>query len=191
MFSTKKLFSKKYIFTLCISILYIYYYIKCYYYYFYNNNNEYHINTFGIDLYDNPCEIMDTKTFRININDPEHPSYTKCISNMCIDGEFIGAQIRMPTKLAYDVDHIIDDNGHWNDKAIPTRVIFKEKTGPEYKNCNKNIVANYVMAKNEWNQMLGVIARFDYTKATNIKSQVYGKKMMERVRTAIKKCCAN
>ena len=173
MFSTKKLFSKKYIFTLCISILYICYYIKCYYYYFYNNNNEYHVNTFGIDLYDNPCEIMDTRTFRRNINDPDHPSYTKCISNMCIDGKFIGAQIRMPTKLAYDVEHIIDDNG------------------PEYENCNKNIVANYVMAKNEWNQMLGVIARFDYTKATNIKSQVYGKKMMERVRTAIKKCCVN
>jgi hypothetical protein len=78
----------------------------------------------------------------------------------------------MPTKLAYDVEHIIDNNG------------------PEYDNCNKDIVANYVMAKNEWNQMLGVIARFDYTKATNMKSQVYGKKMMKRVRLAIEKCCA-
>lgn len=50
---------------------------------------------------------------------------------------------------------------------------------------------NYKLILNEWNQMLDVIARFDYTKATNIKSQVYGNKMMERVRTAIKKCCAN
>jgi hypothetical protein len=91
---------------------------------------------------------------------------------MCTNGQFIGAQIRTPTKLAYDVEHIIDNNG------------------PEYENCNKDIVANYVMAKNEWNQMLGVIARFDYTKATNMKSQVYGKKMMKRVRLAIEKCCA-
>jgi hypothetical protein len=172
MIAGRKLFQKSNLFTLCVSILFIYYYTKFYYNYFFNYNNEFHVNTFGIDLYDNPCEMMDTKRFRININDPDHPSYTKCISNMCTNGQFIGAQIRMPTKLAYDVEHIIDNNG------------------PEYENCNKNIVANYVMAKNEWNQMLGIIARFDYTKATNIKSQVYGKKMMKRVRLAIEKCCA-
>ena len=57
----------------------------------------------------------------------------------------------MPTKLAYDVEHIIDNNGPWNGKAIPTRVISLEITGPEYENCNKDIVANYVMVNNYWN----------------------------------------
>jgi len=189
MIAGRKLFSKKYIFTLCVSILFIYYYTKFYYNYFFNYNNKYHINTFGIDLYDNPCEMMDTKIFRRNINNPNHPSYTKCISDLCTNGQFIGAQIRMPTKLAYDVEHIIDNNGPWNGKAIPTRVISLEITGPEYENCNKNIVANYVMANNYWNQMLGVIARFDYNKSTKMKSEVYGKKMMKRVRLAIEKCC--
>lgn len=41
------------------------------------------------------------------------------------------------------------------------------------------------------NQMLGVIARFDYNKSTKMKSEIYSKKIMKRVRLAIKKCCAN
>ena len=134
-----------------------------------NSKQNYHPNTFGIDLYDDPCKHLSTQQFRANINNPNHKSYVRCNTNICKDDAFIGSI----TAIAYDVEHIIDNNG------------------PEYKNCDKDIVGNYVMAKNEWNQMLGVIARFDYTKATNIKSQVYGKKMMERVRTAIKKCCAN
>jgi hypothetical protein len=100
----------------------------------------------------------------------------------------------LPTKLAYDVEHIIDNNGPWNGKAIPTRVISLEITGPEYENCNKDIVANYVMAKNEWNlgkKLTFSQARFDYNKSTKMKSEVYGNKMMKRVRLAIEKCCAN
>lgn len=104
------LFQKTNMLTLCVGIVFIYYYM-CFYDYIYNN--KYHINTFGIDLYDNPCEEMNTSEFRKNINNPNHPSYTKCISNICTNGQFIGAQIRMPTKLAYDVEHIIDNNGPW------------------------------------------------------------------------------
>jgi hypothetical protein len=47
------------------------------------------------------------------------------------------------------------------------------------------------MANNYWNQILGVIARFDYNKSTKMKSEVYGNKIMKRVRLAIEKCCAN
>ena len=62
--------------------------------YFFNYNNKFYVNTFGIDLYDNPCEMMDTKQFRININDPDYPSYIRCILDLCTNGQFIGAQIR-------------------------------------------------------------------------------------------------
>jgi len=109
------------------------YYIYYYSMYVYNNHSNYHAHTFGIDLYDvDACMKMDPAKFRKNINDPSHPSYTQCISNMCTDGKFIGSR----TTLAYDVEHIVDENG------------------PEYKECDKNIVGNYVMAKNEWNQIL-------------------------------------
>jgi hypothetical protein len=46
------------------------------------------------------------------------------------------------------------------------------------------------MAKNEWNQILGVIAKFDYNKSTKEKAQVYGNHMMNRVRLNIEKCCS-
>ena len=91
MIAGRKLFSKKYIFTLCVSILFIYYYTTFYYNYFFNYNNKFYVNTFGIDLYDNPCEIIDTKRFRININNP----YTKCISDICTNDQFIAIQIHI------------------------------------------------------------------------------------------------
>ena len=79
------LFQKENMLTICISIAFIYYYM-CFYNWIYSN-------TFEIDT----SEEIDTNEFRKNINNPNHPSYTKCISNICTNGQFIGAQIRMLT----------------------------------------------------------------------------------------------
>jgi hypothetical protein len=114
------------------------------------------------------CKHLSTQQFRTNINNPKHPSYVKCNSNICKDDEFIGSS----TTIAYDVEHIIDKNG------------------PEYNDCDKDIVGNYVMANNEWNQILGIVAKFDYDKSTKEKTKVYGNHMMNRVRLNIEKCCS-
>ena len=82
-------------FKLYVSIAFIYYYL-CFY-------NKIYSNIFGIDLYNNPCEIMNTIEFGKNINNPNHQSYTKCISDICTNCQFIGTQILMHTKLPYDV----------------------------------------------------------------------------------------
>jgi hypothetical protein len=133
-----------------------------------DSKHNYHPNTFGIDLYDDPCKHLSAQQFRANINNPNHKSYVKCNSNICKDDAFIGSI----TTIAYDVEHIIDNNG------------------PEYKNCNKDIVGNYVMTKNKWNQILEIVAKFDYDKSTMEKTKVYGNQMMNRVRLNIEKCCA-
>ncbi len=46
------------------------------------------------------------------------------------------------------------------------------------------------MTKNEWNQILGIVAKFDYDKSIKEKTKIYGNHMMNRVRLNIEKCCS-
>ena len=133
-----------------------------------NNGNKnylfYDEETFGIDLFSNSCEIMTKAKFRKYLNRD-----VNCIGEWCSIDDKYNCEI-YNNKNCYNVEHIIDNKG------------------PEFVDCNKNIVGNYVMAWGRWNQNLGLIANRDYNSSTHEKGIVYGEELMEKVRNKFKEC---
>lgn len=146
------------------------------------NNLFYDPHTFGIDLFNDSCQIMSPKMFRMYLN-----TYTNCTGKWC---QYIKLSqsnnsrndqnecyrkvyrcFKGNSRDCYNVEHIIDKNGS------------------EFPDCNKDVVYNYVMAWGTWNQNLGKIARWDYNSSTREKELVYGSDMMSRVREQFLKCC--
>lgn len=132
-----------------------------------NENNYFYINeTYGMDIYENPCE-------EIKYNE-KYRKYIKkiigCEGEWCIEGEFKCKKDGKRTRECYEAEHIIDKNG------------------PEYKGCNKNIAGNMVMANGKWNGQLGNVARNDYESSKKEKEEVYGEERMKRAREIIERC---
>ena len=140
--------------------------------YWINNMNDnfvfYDPNTFGINLYSDPCTIINSNTVYRN--------YVKkniiCTGKWCVDNEYkCGTGSK---RNCYEVEHIIDTNS-------PS---FNQD-----ENCKK-IAGNLVMAWGKWNAALG--GKYpDYPAIENEKNTVYGSKLVELVKEQIKLCNSN
>src|ERR1700753_2039308 len=90
-----------------------------------NNNKNYNFydpNTFGINIYSDPCTKINTnQDFRKYVD-----ANIKCIGFWCVNNKFICG--RNGNTHCYHVEHIIDING------------------PEFDADSKNIAGNMVMA---------------------------------------------
>lgn len=128
------------------------------------DNLFYDPHTFGLDLFNNSCQIMSLQNFRKYINSNIKCNGKWCYKNyhcMCYD-----------SRSCYNVEHILD------------------KKGKEFSNCNKDIVGNYVMAWGKWNQKLGRVAYQNYYNSIKEKEQIYGLTIVNRVREHFRKCCS-
>jgi len=136
-----------------------------------NNNKDsmfYDNKTFGIDIYDDPCEKVTGTKFRRYVN-----KMISCTGKWCTNERFDTqkSSIRNEAKY-YEVEHIIDTGG-------------SEFTASY---C-KEIAGNVVMAYSSWNRGLGGISsKHGYKTSMEEKTIVYGEINMERVRKIILDC---
>jgi hypothetical protein len=126
-----------------------------------NNYQFYDPNTFGVNIYKNPCKVIKyNKNFLNTIN-----QNIKCKGKWCINDIFGNCQGN--ARNCYEVEHIID------------------KGGPHLPGYCKNIAANLVMAWGKWNSQLGNMARYDYNASYEEKHEIYGETMISKVIDAI------
>jgi len=140
---------------------------------FYKNNwdagnadfNFFDPNTFGMDIYDDPCTIINSNVvFKNKINEK-----INCLGTWCVDDSF--NCVLHKTTECYNVEHIIDTNGN------------------EFRNAKcKQIAGNMVMAYGRWNSQLGSRARKYYSDSINEKMIVYRQERVNNVRDIIIKC---
>jgi len=134
------------------------------------NNMFYHPDTFGKNIYTDPCEKITYNTkYKNYVNQYINP----CIGKWCIDYKFNCLQYN---SSCYQVEHIID------------------KKGQEYDIECTLIAGNLVMAYGKWNNGLGGFAGSNYTNSVIEKTIVYGKEIMDDVRHIIETCntsCVN
>ena len=121
----------------------------------YNNDNYqfFDPNTFGIDIYEDPCEPIKNINFKNKIN-----IVSECIGLWCVNKSF-NCKNHM-TQECYNVEHIIDTKG----------MEFKDPS------C-KNIAGNLVMAYGRWNSQLGARAKYHYDDNMNEKNMIYGNRL--------------
>ena len=122
-------------------------------------------NTFGMDVYEDPCTVINSNdVFKNKIN-----KEINCLGTWCVDDAF-NCVVHKTTEC-YNVEHIFDTNG--ND--------FHDAK------C-KQIAGNLVMAYGRWNSQLGARAKHHYTDSINEKMTVYTKERLNNVRELIIKC---
>lgn len=135
---------------------------------FYKEDNSLNMffdeHTFGMNVYDNPCEeIKYSSKFRKAVNNK-----FDCDGIWCINNTFACDKNRD----CYHVEHIIDKNG------------------PEFNDAcyNKNIAGNLIMAWSRWNSELGTLAQHNYNYSHDEKIQIYGANIVYNAKNNIIKC---
>ena len=127
--------------------------------------NFYDPNTFGMDIYKEPCTLIKSNSdFRNKVN-----KNIKCRGTWCINETY--NCILHKTTECYSVEHIIDTNGE------------------EFINSKcKQIAGNLVMSYGRWNSQLDMLSKYDYDFNIDEKTAVYSKERIGEIRNIIVKC---